>query len=157
MSTRKRTPDQPSTETSTAVAEPPAAAADTPQAANDNGAPQAANDNKPSFAERVGQRKWATAPDPFRIAGDYLAGVYLYESKRDRQMAIKFDEKPPQPVLDKVSEAGFRWDRENQIWAHPVWPSSAMATRINAERLYQEVRAMIRQAKGIEASPEVPF
>jgi hypothetical protein len=32
-----------------------------------------------------------------------------------------------------------------------------MSTRIEAERLYQDVCKMIRQEKGIETSPEVPF
>jgi hypothetical protein len=32
-----------------------------------------------------------------------------------------------------------------------------MSTRIEAERLYQEVCKMIRQEKGIEAGQEVPF
>jgi len=45
---RKRTPDQESTETTATVAEPPAAEA--------NGAGQ-------SFADRVGQKKWVAAPD----------------------------------------------------------------------------------------------
>jgi hypothetical protein len=147
MSTRQRTPDQESTETGTAVAEPPAAA-------NDN-AP-AANDNKPSFAERVGQRKRPTAPDPFGIASDYAAGVHLFDSKRDRQMALKFDEKPPQPIIDKVKEAGFRWEGADQIWAHP-YGDNPLTVRIEGERLYQEVRQMVRQAKGIEAAPEIPF
>ena len=70
MSSRKRTPDKESTETTTAVAEPPAAEA---------GA------DKQSFADRVGQKKWVTAPDPFGIAKDNLAGVRLFESKQDRQ------------------------------------------------------------------------
>jgi hypothetical protein len=155
MSSRKRTPDQPSTETgtATATAEPPAVATDTPQAANDNS--PAGDDNKPSFAERVGQRK--RIADPFGIASDNLAGVRLFESKDDRQMALKFEEKPSQAVIDKLKAEGYHWQPANRIWAHPVWPSSSMATRIKAERLYQEVRAMIRQEKGIEASPEIPF
>lgn len=150
MSSRKRTPDQEPTkeQTGTAVAEPPAAA-------NDN-AP-AANDNQQSFAERVGQRKFASAPDPFGIAADYVAGVRLFESKRDRQMALKFDEKPGQAVIDKLKEAGYRWNPADRIWAHPVRADSAMTTRIEAERLYQEVRQMVRQEKGIETSPEIPF
>jgi len=145
---RKRTPDEQPAEASTAVAEPPAAA-------NDN-AP-AANDNKPSFAERVGQRQRASAADPYGIAGDYLAGVRLFESKRDRQMALKFEDKPSQAVIDKLKEAGYRWNPVDKIWAHPVRSDSAMSTRIEAERLYQEVRQMIRQEKGIETSQEVPF
>lgn len=145
---RKRTPDEKPAEVSTAVAEPPAAA-------NDN-AP-AANDNQPSFAERVGQRQRVTAADPYGIAGDYLAGVRLFESRRDRQMALKFEEKPSQAVIDRLKEAGYHWNPLDKIWAHPVRAESAMSTRIEAERLYQEVRQMIRQEKGIESSQEVPF
>jgi len=147
MSSRNRTPDQESTETTTAVAEPPAA------------------ETKPegqNFADRVGQRKWVSAPDPFGIATDHLAGVRLFESKQDRQMAIKFgdgrpEDKPSQAVIDRMKEAGFRWNPAARIWAHPVRPESAMRTRIEAERLYQEVRQMIRQEKGIEAGQEIPF
>ena len=93
---RKRTPDKESTETAAAaVAEPPAAA-------NDN-APAAMKPR--SFAERVGQKKRVSAADPFGIAKDNLAGVRLFESKQDRQMAIKFGEgrpedKPSQAVID---------------------------------------------------------
>jgi hypothetical protein len=147
MSSRKHTPDQETpAETSTATAEPPAAA----------------NDNQPSFAERVGQRKRITAPDPYEIALDTVAGVRLFESKRDRQMAIKFGEgrpedKPSQAVIDKLKEAGYRWNPMDKIWAHPVRDGSAMTTRIDAERLYQEVRQMIRQEQGIETSQEIPF
>jgi hypothetical protein len=142
MSSRKRTPDQESTETSTAVAEPPA--------------PETKPEGQ-SFAERVGQKKWVAAPDPFGIASDNLAGVRLFESKQDRQMAIKFEDKPSQAVIDKLKEAGFRWNPADRIWAQPVRSDSAMTTRIDAERLYQEVRQMVRQDKGIEAGQDIPF
>src|SRR3984957_11998028 len=147
MSSRKRTPDKESTETTTAVAEPPAAEA---------------SPDKPSFADRVGQKKWVPAPDPFGIAKDNLAGVRLFESKQDRQMAIQFGEgrpedKPSQAVIDKMKEAGFRWNPVDRIWAHPVRADSAMTTRIDAERLYQEVRQMIREEKGIETGQGIPF
>ena len=153
MSHRKRTSEQePPAETSTAVAEPPAAA-------NDN-AP-AANDNQPSFAERVGQKKRVTAADPFGIAHDNIAGVRLFESRQDRQMAIKFGEgrpedKPSQAVIDMLKEGGYRWNPKERVWTHPVRPDSAMSTRIEAEWLYQEIRQMIRQEKGIEPTPELP-
>jgi hypothetical protein len=147
MSSRKRTPDQESTQSPTAVAEPPAA--------------ESKGDGQ-SFADRVGERKWVTAPDPFGIASDNLAGVRLFESKQDHQMAIKFGEgrsedKPSQAVIDKMKEAGYRWSPADKIWAHPVRSEFAMSTRIEAERLYQEVRQMIRQEKGIEANQEIPF
>ena len=145
MSRNETTPDQESTETSTAVAEPPAAET---------------NSEGPSFAERVGQRKWTPTPDPFGIATDYQAGVSLFESKRDRRMAIKFGEgrpedKPSQAVIDKMKEAGYRWHPSQRVWAHPVRSESAMGTRIEAERLYQEVCGMIRSEKGIESGPEL--
>ena len=144
MSSRKRSPDQKSTETTTAVAEPPAA--------------EAQADGQ-TFAERVGQRKWVSAPDPFGIAKDNIAGVRLFESKQDRQMAIKFGEgrpedKPSEAVIDKMKEAGYRWNPADRIWAHPVGGESAMSTRIEAERLYQEVCKMIRLEKGIETGQD---
>ena len=153
---RKRTPDHKTTDSSTAkttaqnrntaIAEP------TPSA-NDN--LPAANDNQPSFAERVGQRIQASAADPYVIAADPVLGVRLYESKRDRQMAVKFDEKPSRAVLDRMHDAGWVWKQADKIWAHAVTPESAISTRIKAERLYQEVCKMIRQEIG--AGQEVPF
>lgn len=154
MSSRKRTPDQKSPEATTTVTEPPAAVAELPT-------PEAKPEG-PSFADRVGQKKWVSGPDPFGIAKDNLAGVRLFESKQDRQMAIKFGEggpedKPSQAVIDKLKEAGFRWNPTDRIWAHRVEFESARTTRIDAERLYQEVCKMIRQEKGIVAGQEIPF
>jgi hypothetical protein len=149
---RKRKSTTESTEPPTAVAEPPAV--ETPAAE-----PKA---DGQSFADRVGQRKWQAAPDPFGIAKDNLAGVRLFESKEDGQIAIKFgsgspEDKPSQAVIDKMKEAGYRWNMADRIWTYPVRPDSAMSTRIDAEKLYQEVRQMIRQEKGIEATQDVPF
>jgi hypothetical protein len=143
---RKRTPDHESKDTATAVTEPPAA------------------ESKPdgqSFADKVGRRKWIPAPDPFLIATDTLVGVKLFESKQDRQMAIKFGEgrpedKPSQAVIDLLKEAGYRWNPADRVWTHRVTPDSAMSERIEAEWLYQEIRQLIRQEKGIEPGQELP-
>ena len=151
---RKRTPtDQEPTVNTSTTAEPPATSQDTETPPSDG---------QPSFAERVGERKGIAAPDPFSIAGDYLADVRLFESKQDRQMAIKFGEgrpedKPSQEVIGKLKEAGFRWNPTDRIWAHPVWPASAMSTRIRAEKLFQEVCQMIRKEKGIDPGQDIPF
>lgn len=85
---RKRTPtdQEPTANTSTTTAEPPAANQDTDTPASDG---------QSSFAERVGERKGIAIPDPFSIAGDYLAGVRLFESRQDRQMAIKLAKAAP--------------------------------------------------------------
>jgi len=150
---RKRKSANESTETAvpaeaaTAVAEPPAAEA---------------KPDSQSFADRVGQKKRASAPDPYSVAKDYEAGVELFDSKQDRQVAIKFGEgrpedKPSQAVIDTIKEAGFRWNPQHKIWAHPVTPESAMRVRIDAERLYQDLCNMIRHEKGIEAGQDVPF
>ena len=143
----KRTPDQETPDTTTAVTEPPAA---------ESGA------DKPGFADRVGQKKRPSAPDPFVIATDTVAGVRLFESKQDRQMAIKFGEgrpedKPSQAVIDRLKEEGYRWNPTHKVWTHQVRSDTAMTTRIEAEQLYQEIRQMIREEKGIHPSPEVPF
>ncbi len=154
---RKRTPKSTSSDSTTTVTEP--SATQLPEA---EPKPEEPRSDGQSFADRVGQRKWTPAPDPFGIATDKLAGVRLFESKQDRQMAIKFGEgrpedKPSQAVIDMLKEAGYRWNPADRIWAHPVRADSAMTTRIEAEWLYQEVRQMIRQEKGIEAGQEVPF
>jgi hypothetical protein len=152
---RKRTPDQKSAETTTTETTTPetsTAVAEVP-AANDNR--PAANDNQPGFAERVGQRKRVSTADPYMIAIDPVIGVRLFESKQDRQMAIKFDEKPSRAVLDRMHDAGWVWKQADKIWAHAITPETAASTRIKAERLYQEVCKMIRQEIG--AGQEVPF
>src|ERR1700677_975820 len=64
------------------------------------------------FTDRVGQKQ-RPIPDPFGIATDNVAGVRLFESRQDQQMAIKFgdgspEDKPSQAVIDKMKDAGFK-------------------------------------------------
>ncbi len=77
-------------------------------------------------------------------------------------MAIKFGEgryedKPSQAVIDRLKQSGYRWNPSDRIWAHPVESKSAMSTRIEAKRLYDDVCQMIRDEKGIESNPDLPF
>ena len=72
-------------------------------------------------------------------------------------MAIQFDDKPSQPVIDKLKEAGYRWNVTDRVWTHAVLQGSAMSTRIEAERLYQDLRQMVHQEKAIETRDEIPF
>jgi hypothetical protein len=157
---RKRTTDQ-DTATATISEKPPAetaAAVAEPPAAEPNGDGQ-------TFADRVGQTKRVAIADPFGIAVDYVAGVRLLESKKDRQVAIIFGEgrpedKPSQEVIARLKESGYRWNPADRIWVHPIRPDSATTTRIDAERLYQEIRGKIRKEKGLEQAqaPEAsPF
>ncbi len=144
---RKRKSDQPTTDTEAAIN---TVTAEIAPAENDR--------ETPTFVERVGGKtERVLTPDPYEIAGDYAAGVRLFESKRDQQVAIKFDSKPGQKVIDRLNDAGYRWNPSHQIWVHPVRRETAMGTRIDAERLYQEVRQMVRQDKGVEAEQKTPF
>jgi hypothetical protein len=59
-------------------------------------------------------------------------------------------------VIDKLKENGYRWQPANRIWTH-AYGDRPMSVRIEGERLYQEIRQMIRQEKGIEAGQEIPF
>src|SRR6185437_12747301 len=84
----KSTTKEPSQESpTTTAAEPPDAG---PEVTPEPEAP------RHSFVEQVGRRRGNAIPDPFGIAGDYLAGVYLFESKEDGEMAIKFGDGHPE-------------------------------------------------------------
>ena len=79
-------------------------------------------------------------------------------TRRDRHMAIKFEEKPQSaPCSTGMKESGYRWNSRDMVWVKPFEADTAMTTRIEAERLYQEVRDMLRQEKGIEAGQDIPF
>jgi len=150
---RKSTTQESTNDTSSPTSEPSDA---TP------GVEPATNASQTGFAAQVGQRTGIPIPDPFSIAGDYLAGVRLFESKRDRQIAIKFGEgrpedKPSQEVIGKLKETGYRWNPADRIWAHPLEPASAMTTRIDGEKLFQDICQMIRKEKGIATEQHIPF
>jgi hypothetical protein len=87
--------------------------------------------------------------DPFSIARDYQAGVELLESRRFRQMQIKFDKKPFTAVLDAIRAEGYGWRNQDKAWTKQMSQETAMQTRIDAERLYQQVADMLCQEKGI--------
>jgi hypothetical protein len=90
-------------------------------------------------------------PDPFDIASDYVAGVHLLESRRYRQMQIRFDDKPSPAVIEAVKAEDFRWNGRDKVWTKQFYQDTAMQTRIDAERLFKQVSGMIRQEKGVES------
>lgn len=113
---------------------------------------------KRSFADRFGKRENTnTLPDPFEIAGDYAAGIRLFDSRAEGLMILKFDERPSPTIIEKVKESRCRYNPTRKFWEHPYRRDTAMGTRIEFERLYQELRKMIRDEKGIDTSQEVPF
>lgn len=152
---RKRTPDKPTTDTETQpVTETPAEVVTATTEPPEAEVPQQTQ----SFVERLQQqRRGSLASDPFGIAGDYAAGVRLFENRKDRLMVIRFEQRPGTDVLNLLKDAGFRWNPRDQVWVHPIYKDQAQRIRIEAERLYQEVRGMIRQEKGIDTGQEIPF
>jgi hypothetical protein len=48
-------------------------------------------------------------------------------------------------------------DGQREYFNGLLTPESAKTTRIEADRLYQEIRAMIGQERGIAPEPSVPF
>jgi hypothetical protein len=108
-------------------------------------------------------------PDPFAIDTDTKVGARLQGRQRYfdrdlgryafRRIEIKFDEKPDeQAVIDKIKEAGFEWSREHKAWSKIVPKDEAIRTRVDVERLFQEVTQMLRATKGLAPEPEkTPF
>jgi hypothetical protein len=104
-------------------------------------------------------------PDPFPIDTDAKAGARLQGRQRYfdpdlgryafRRIEIKFDQKPDdQEILDKIKNAGFDWNREQKAWSKMVPKDEAIRTRVDAERLFQEVTGLLRAAKGLAPQPE---
>ena len=92
---RKRKSDKESTETATATET--AAPAESATAVAEPPAAEAQPEGR-SFADKVGKKKYVPDPDPFGIATDKAAGVRLFQSKQDRQMAIKFGDGRPKEI-----------------------------------------------------------
>jgi hypothetical protein len=112
------------------------------------------------------ESKRTPGPDPFPVAIDTAAGVALLESGRYydkgleryafRNVQIAFDDKPAEPVLDKVRNAGFAYDYARNAWIKRVPPERSIRTRLDAEALFKEVSAMLREAKGL-GQEKAPF
>src|SRR5689334_23166527 len=104
MSKKRKSDETTPTELPTATVAPPEGGAATAIAE-----PPVEPKPETGFAERVGQKQ-PPAPDPFGIAKDNDAGVRFLDDKERRQVVLKFVDKPSQAVIDKVKEAGFRWN-----------------------------------------------
>jgi hypothetical protein len=114
----------------------------------------AARERQPG--DEPAEPKRSFAPDPFAIAIDAAAGVRLAESRRNRQLQLSFDDKPPQAVTELVKEHGFRWNGQEKHWTLPLRGPSAYQDRVDGERLFQEVAKTLREAKG-HGQEKTPF
>jgi hypothetical protein len=113
------------------------------------------------FAEKVVRKKSAPTTHSFSVITNPLGGVKLFEDKRRNQMVIKFGEgrpndRPSRAMIDLLEEAGYRRIFNESVWTHPIRPDTAITTRFVAGWLYEQIRRMIRQEKGITPWPELP-
>lgn len=90
-----------------------------------------------------------TLPNPFQSKRDYAAGVTLQEDRAYRQIQLKFDDKPSDPVRAVLRAAGFTWHRERQVWQAGIEREAPWKARNTAEKVFEQVTAMIREERGI--------
>ena len=107
-------------------------------------------DDVPTFAQKhLSKSELGSRSQNFGIAGDYEAGVRLIENRRDQLMTLKFDQKPSHGVLAKLRDAGFRWHPRDEVWNRSIQPENARQTRIEAEKLFDDIRQAIRLERGL--------
>jgi hypothetical protein len=95
-----------------------------------------------------GKPVYPPIPDPFGADKDALAGVERLRSHRFRQFWLRFAEKPPEEVIAKLKEHKYRWAPKDQAWVKPFKHEESYAAALESERLYEEVRQMLRESKG---------
>ena len=106
------------------------------------------------------------APDPFpldtdRLAGTRLLGCGQYFNKdlgkyAFRKLQIQFDEKPPEPILEMVRNAGFSRNFKEKVWEIVIPEDRPKEARGAAEDLFKEVSQLLREAKGL-GQTKTPF
>lgn len=84
------------------------------------------------------------SPNPFGVRADYQAGVHLLEDRKFRQMQLRFDAKPADPIRQAMAEAGFRWRSAEGVWTKQIEAGAEWRTRADANALFDRVTALIR-------------
>lgn len=96
-----------------------------------------------------------TSPDPFGATSVALSDsndgprIRLYRNQKFQQMAIQFDEKPDEPVRQKLREHGWTWRGAEGAWTKQLGERPAQTHRM-AEELFESIANDMRQAKGLE-------
>ncbi|MFO0851855.1 MAG: hypothetical protein U0871_25310 [Gemmataceae bacterium] len=99
-------------------------------------------------------KTWAGQPDPFPFLSVALTDandgprVRLYRSRRFNQMAIGFDEKPPEPVRQRLRDEGYKWREAEGVWTIQLGEHKASG-QLAAERLVVDLANDIRAEAGL--------
>lgn len=116
-------------------------------------APPARQDESRTDATE-GERKWQVQPDPHGIYSVALTDatngprIHLYRSRRFNQVAVRFDEKPEQPVRERMHDEGYRWREAEGVWTKQLGEYRASG-QLAAERLVTELANAIRAERGL--------
>jgi hypothetical protein len=123
--------------------------------------PAAQGGEQPSADQLASAR--CPGPSPFVIDADPKAGVRLLGSfqRFDRShgchtyqnIDIQFDDEPDDAVVAKVEDAGFVRNYEANAWTMRIHPHDGNRLRTEAQRLFEELAAMLRAAKGVGTAP----
>ena len=103
---------------------------------------------EPTGSEATPGTVQPTGPKPFAIKSDFPTGVTLREDKRYRQVQLQFVDKPSDAVRMIVREAGFSWQPTDRVWVKPIDREAGWKSRLDAERLFQEVVEQIAHEQG---------
>jgi hypothetical protein len=99
-------------------------------------------------------KTWSGQPDPFPFLSVAVTDandgprVRLYRSRRYHQMAIGFDEKPPEPVRQRLREEGYKWRETEGVWTMQLGEYKASG-QLAAERLVVDLANAIRAEAGL--------
>lgn len=105
-------------------------------------------------AAKPGERTGPFQPDPFDFYSVALTDakdgprVRLYRSRRFNQVAVKFDEKPEQPVRERMHNEGYRWREAEGVWTKQLG-EYRVSGQLAAERLVTELANVIRAERGL--------
>lgn len=117
---------------------------------------QEVQERQPGEDPEEPKKQWATPPDPrgswrIRLSPDEDAPyMYLLRNNRYQQVDIAFDEKPEEKHLQMLRDEGFRWRRDEGVWAKQLDRDAKWRTQADAEELFREIANDIRQARGME-------
>ena len=103
---------------------------------------------------KPGERAGPFQPDPFDFYSVALTDakdgprVRLYRSRRFNQVAVQFDEKPEQPIRERMHNEGYRWREAEGVWTKQLGEYRASG-QLAAERLVTELANAIRAERGL--------
>ena len=114
----------------------------------------ASGPNARAAGVQPGERTGPFQPDPFDFYSVALTDakdgprVRLYRSRRFNQVAVQYDEKPEQPIRERMHNEGYRWREAEGVWTKQLGEFRASG-QLAAERLVIELANIIRAERGL--------